>query len=91
MSSAGSGLLALWKPTHGKHINTFKGQTHTTNCLEIIGDQLISASTNGNVIIHDSFEVTVRKVACSLAYLTVQRTGYSYAANMCEVVFSSTC
>ena len=55
----GSGLISLWRPTHGKLIYHLKGQSNSTNCLEVVGEQLISAATNGNIVIHTSFESSV--------------------------------
>ena len=59
VTSVGNGLLSLWRPTHGKLIYHLKGQTNTTNSLEVVGDQLISAASNGNIVIHTSFESSV--------------------------------
>ncbi len=59
VTSVGSGLLSLWRPTHGKLLYHLKGQNHTTPCLEVVGEQLISASGNGNVVIHTAFESSV--------------------------------
>ena len=35
------------------------GQSSSTHCLEIMGEQLVSASSNGHVVIHNYFEHTV--------------------------------
>lgn len=62
VTSVGSGLLSLWRPTHGKLIYHLTGQSNATNCLEVVGDQLISAASNGNIVIHTSFESSVSAI-----------------------------
>ena len=62
VTSVGSGLISLWRPANGKLIYHLKGQSNTTNCLEVVGDQLISAASNGNIVIHTSFESSVSYV-----------------------------
>jgi len=59
VTSVGGGLLSLWKPTQGRLINHLKGQNTSTNCLEVVGEQLVSASSGGNIVIHTAFESSV--------------------------------
>ena len=61
------------------HTHTHTGQTSATPCLDYMGEQLVSASSNGVVVIHNCFERTVRKifgihgVACYIhMYIIVQ-------------------
>lgn len=68
VTSVGSGVLSLWKPTHGRLIYHLKGQSHTTNCLEVVGDQLISVASNGNTVIHTNFESSVSYVRICYIY-----------------------
>lgn len=37
----------------------FSGQSSSTHCLDTMGEQLISVSSNGHVVIHNCFERTV--------------------------------
>ena len=37
----------------------FLGQSSSTPCLEIIGNQLISVSSNGQLVVHNNFELAV--------------------------------
>ena len=69
VTSVGNGLLSLWRPTHGKLVYHLKGQSSTTNCLEVVGDQLISASQNGNVVIHSAFESPVSEIYIRTSYI----------------------
>lgn len=59
ITSAGNGLLGLWKPAYGKLLHLLRGQSSVTQCLEVVGEQLISVSNGGCVVIHDCFENSV--------------------------------
>lgn len=59
VTSVGSGLLSLWRPTHGRFLYHLQGQSHSTSCLAVVGEQLLSAASNGNIVIHSGFESSV--------------------------------
>jgi len=59
VASVGQGLLSLWRPTHGKLVHPIKGPAHAAACMEVCGDQLITASNNGSFVLHEGFEVNV--------------------------------
>ena len=84
VTSTGAGLVTLWKPTHGKLLHSLRGQSSITQCLEVVGDQLISVSNNGNVVIHDSFENSVR---LSLS-LSLSHTHTDYFISLSLIVSS---
>ena len=60
VTSAGNGLLALWKPAYGKLLHSLRGQSGATQCLDVVGEQLVSVSNNGHVVVYDFFENSVR-------------------------------
>ena len=59
ITSAGNGLLGLWKPAYGKLLHLLRGQSTVTQCLEVVGEQLVTVSNSGCVVVHDSFENSV--------------------------------
>jgi WD repeat-containing protein 81 len=58
VTSVGAGTMHLWRPSTGKLLSHIRGQSSTTPCLDYMGQQLISASSNGQVVVHNSFERT---------------------------------
>ena len=43
-------------------MHLLRGQSSATQCLEVVGEQLISVSNGGCVVVHDSFENSVSEV-----------------------------
>jgi WD repeat-containing protein 81 len=58
VTSVGPGTMHLWRPSTGKLLSHIRGQSSTTHCLDTMGEQLVSASSNGHVVIHNCFERT---------------------------------
>lgn len=43
------------------YFHTHTGQTSNTQCLETFGEELVTISNNGQVLVHGSFEFVVSK------------------------------
>ena len=71
----------------------FLGQSSSTPCLEIIGNQLISVSSNGQLVVHSNFELAVsfKNVTsfCSFLYFDLSCYAHRRTLPMCLSRFAT--
>lgn len=71
IASVGTGILSLWRPTHGQFLHPLRCPSHPYHCLEVVGEQMVSVSSNGYLTIHDRFETNVSYTPITMITLCV--------------------